>query len=1059
MASTISDFGIQARKMMAEFGSASNFNGELAANVSKTNPNKITVTVNNTGKTVKTNYVMRIGIDAQALYFTNNQCAFNFNDLRVYDSDNVTPLSFYVEAPATSYCSVFVLFPTLAAASRTIYFEFGNPALSSLSNLASTLGAVFTDSNFNFWLTASNCYRTVNAGLDNFGDRYCRALNNQADSNNFAPAKGTRNDAVGLFNTLNLLNSQPGLASTLSNTVNIYYETVLPVIQANLGYTVFAVEQRLAAAGMTVIADSGVSATNQQFNFLYSDATTFRLGQYGNDLTYSVPAYAANQNRIWAGVFNPSSGHFLRLNGTQVASNTNTVGMATTNLLRIGTDANNTIPFQGYIFDALIFFRALTSTEIGLVENYLNAKYQLFGVADIPTFSLSTVAATGSTGFSFLSFAPMSSWSETQSLSQTLYGQASTNSTVTVLNTFNKTLAVGLNAEGWSTSTQYITGVSTSTIALPYARQLAVSPVLATDQVQIQALDLNDGLNNIHDLSKFEEKNEAETTSYLTIGDDYIELRFAADDLTLIDISNSYIQFQDLVSSPTKTAKVFFNFSINALVAGSTSTLKWKKSAFVLTGTTNWADVSVYFSIGIKTTSGTQNCYYSNLKLNKNFDTSTSTLMINSPSRIGQNVSSDGGVTYFRQITDLGIVGQKYIHDDDIQFNLISYLDYVKTLRFGQLPAFPKTFVIFNQVTSLTTYTDIVKKILGFIFPQSFLNIQLNLNVGLDDQGNDNPPFAGLSVLQENLNAIPIYATDRIGNVLDTILNSIFATLFYSPIDSQIVAKNFYKMWDNTIYTGGIGSLLDLPFYISDDLIEKYGDETSLQQFLVNDIQIDSTEYAIKYDIVYNNNDLAFVLPASGTVTFTINANALKINGYTYPVLFNVASSAQSTTYINTSIYISNITYDGTNFLVTFNNQNSSVRYVRQLQINGQFVDTFKRSVSENGLLLSPTIEYSDADSISKYGQRLAVIDSTKTISGINGAGSLSPMNYYSSVINKFKSYHEFVLVTLQYTPQIAIGKVVQVKNRQGRLVTGTVIKCDSYSGDDFAQTITVREI
>ena len=1054
MASTISDFNLQARKMMAEFGSGSNYASESSFNVSKTNPNKITVTVNNTGKTAKINYVMRIAIDAQTLYFTNNQCAFNFNDLRVYDSDNVTPLNFYVEAPATSYCSIFVLFSTLASSTRTIYFEFGNPALPSISNLAGTLGNIFIDSTLNFWLAASNCYRTVNAGLDNFGDRYCKALNNQADPNNFAPAQGIFSGSVGLYNTLSLLNSQPGLASTLSSSVNVYYQTILPVIQVNSGYTICAVEQRLAASAMAVVGDSGSPATNQQFNFRYTDAATFSLGQYNNDLNYTVPAYASNQNRIWSGIFDPSAGHFLRLNGNQVASNTNLTGMATANQLKIGTDSYNILPYNGYIFDVLIFYRSLNSTEIVLVENYLNAKYQLFNIADIPTISLSTVTLTGYSGFSFLSFAPMSSWSETQNLTQTLYGQASTTSTVTLLNTFNKTLAVGLNAENWSASSQYITGLSTSTITLPYSRQLAISTILAADQVKIEALDLNDGSNNIHDLSKFEEKNEVEATNYLTIGDDYIELKFSADDLNKIDIINSFIQFQNISSSPTKTAKIFFSSSINEFILNSTNTLKWKKSFFTLSGTTNWADVSIYFAISVKTTTGSQNCYYGDLKLNKNFDTSISTLVSGSPARIGQNVSSDGGTTYFRQLTDLGIVGQKYIRDDDIQFNFMGYLDYIKSLTFGQLPAFPKNFVVFNQFTNLTSYSDIVKKVLGFAFPQSFLNIQLNLNTGLDDQDiNSN------SVLQENLNAVPIYATDKIGDVLDTILNSIFATVFYSPIDGQIVAKNFYKLWDDTNYVGGVGILLDTPFYISDDLIENYGDETSLQQFIINDIQIDSTEYIIKHDIVYNNNDASFILPPNSITTFTLDAANIKVNGYVYAVLFNIATTPQNTTYVNTLVYISNVTYDGKSFLVTFNNQNSSVRYVRQLQLNGQFIDAFKRSVSSNGILFSPTVEYIDTASVQKYGQKLATTESTKTISGIGAAGGLSTMNYYSSVINKFKDYHELVLVTIQYTPQIAIGKVVKIKNRQNRLISGTVIKCDSYSGDDFSQTITVREI
>ncbi|MDE2304554.1 MAG: CCXG family PEP-CTERM protein [Gammaproteobacteria bacterium] len=62
-------------------------------------------------------------------------------DLRVIDQDDQTPLTFFVQprAAGTQVVRLWVLFPSLAAAPRTIYVYYGNTAATSVSSGAGTL--------------------------------------------------------------------------------------------------------------------------------------------------------------------------------------------------------------------------------------------------------------------------------------------------------------------------------------------------------------------------------------------------------------------------------------------------------------------------------------------------------------------------------------------------------------------------------------------------------------------------------------------------------------------------------------------------------------------------------------------------------------------------------------------------------------------------------------------------------------------------------------------------------------------------------------------------------
>ena len=89
--------------------------------------------------TTQTNYLLEIMLTASQLPGYN--WSLQDADLRVVDQNDTTPLTFFVQprAAGTQVVRLWVLFPTLAAAPRTIYVYYGNTVATSTSNGATAL--------------------------------------------------------------------------------------------------------------------------------------------------------------------------------------------------------------------------------------------------------------------------------------------------------------------------------------------------------------------------------------------------------------------------------------------------------------------------------------------------------------------------------------------------------------------------------------------------------------------------------------------------------------------------------------------------------------------------------------------------------------------------------------------------------------------------------------------------------------------------------------------------------------------------------------------------------
>jgi len=107
---------------------------------------RIPVTIDNTANTTSALAYHQVTIALAGAAYTsiNTHAKADRSDLRVFDSDGVTPLSFALEGNDTANGVVYLLVkvPRVAAAgTRTIYVYYGNATAGSVSSYASTIGA------------------------------------------------------------------------------------------------------------------------------------------------------------------------------------------------------------------------------------------------------------------------------------------------------------------------------------------------------------------------------------------------------------------------------------------------------------------------------------------------------------------------------------------------------------------------------------------------------------------------------------------------------------------------------------------------------------------------------------------------------------------------------------------------------------------------------------------------------------------------------------------------------------------------------------------------------
>lgn len=1056
MPSVLSDFSLDFKKMHPEIGTATDYSSESLLNVGKGNIYRRQITVNNSSRTPKTNYTVAFIIDHRAWYLAN-KTAFTFCDLRVLDSDGVTPLPFYVEAPNTSYTTIFVRFASLAAASRTVYIEYGNPSLPNQADLAAACGAALAKSTKFAHFKSNTTLRETNGGpKDNFGVQWWPGTT-KIDN---VPIQTNLSKVPSLI--YNQLNGQPIVRVTGSHTLSQLLDWRFQQLASLTQISVFIVAR-------------ATTLQNYQRIFSYQNGQYFIYPYWNGTSLVAAHQFDGGTTGISSGLvantWNLGSVHWQKniattgfrtyRNGGLVAQRTSANADLPQNqrldLFSFGDVSEYT---NADIGDIIAFSDALTTTERQQVESYLNAKFRIYNTADIPAITVGA-ETTIADGYTHLSLAPFSSFSTSSKSEEGVFGVAETSGTATITNMLNKTLAVGNSVESWSSSTLDRTGKLTSV----ESRTASInSTTTFTDSVTIERLQ---GGNNLADLSKFDYSNlvDSTITSYASTAADWVTVELFCENANTINTSTSFIRLYNSVL--TSYAQALFSTNINGLRSNQINTLKFPKSAFTFVGSTNWQTLSHTFQIGLRTTSGTQQVWYGSVKLEKNYQADP-TLQTGNPVRLRNLVSSDQDATYYPATVTEGRISTQMIESTDVKVEVSDYVSLLSRVKFSDLDSFPSRFVIFDLydevsgTVELQYYTYVAKKILGFVFPHTYLDIDLDLPAGTN-------LISGSPAYMPQFQFFTITGDQTVGEVLGALLRACLGVISYDSVSGKITARTGISTWDP----------VNIPTPHPIGWVYEYKSDASSTDYIYNYVEADALLPRRNNSLSYNplasigigglSIPIRPTIGASDRVTLFFPLSSL-IQGAYSSLVTNQIFVAGYQTYVDQldpgSFNTTNVRIVGFNLIadqiaVSFQNTNTSTRYLAAISFGADYlrwdyIDNIGGSVESKFVGL-----VENKDSSRKFGQKPLEIDPRQSFVMVDfNTESAQLGGFYSTFVDKFKGQSNMTQVDVQYDPHLRIGKVVTIRDKDGRNISGHIIDLQTYSqGGEYVQTVTVRAI
>ena len=661
------------------------------------------INITNSGSAL-TNEIICIKIDHQFLV-SRGQSNETFNDLRVYDTNGVTPLSFWVDSPFYNWTKIFVKVPSISASStKTISIEYGNPTLDNLSNLADVFAtatspnSIFNSQKCKVWVKASDpfpdlrhedgiyspspYFRTLTKFLRNHANIKQSFIGNTLGDN-------AEDGNLPLWSR-DLTTDEQYFAFENQGTASFMtFKTDFPLvtqIPAGSDYEVYLVEKTtiyknngiIFATDASLVGDNGVQMfTNSSGFYAFGGFATFAGATLGT----------TSQKRLLTGVCDRnndaglgSSAIRLRANRVTVATNT-TTGTSPAVSARIkygarGEFLDDQEYWDGHLYESLVFAPNLDALDRAVVEKYLSLKHNI-ATSGYPTVSVGEEVEIPDprTWTSYYPF--VLDYSVNQNLDKGFYGLAQTLVTCNVQNMFDKCVAVGI--ENWSSSTLD----QTSKVVGTYSRLFTATTTGISDTATIERLD---GSNNIHRLDQWNYTNEVEPTTYTSTDDDFILIDLFLTNPSAVNQATSYIRFTNTSGTLAKTA--LFNKSLNSI--STRTTLKIRKSDFTNTaGSPTWLQVSQKAIIYIATTSGTTDVYHCNWKLQID---KTRLFRLNDQIRIVNNVYN--GSTWVSDQVFEGIISQRNLDTEDWNFEALPIIENNYKKTFNELESTPTRYFL-----------------------------------------------------------------------------------------------------------------------------------------------------------------------------------------------------------------------------------------------------------------------------------------------------------------------------------------------------------------------------
>jgi len=822
-----------------------------------TNFYRRSITLNNTGKSVKTNYYITVQLPAEDWYHQHKINDY-FSSLRVYDSDGVTPLKFYLETWRTNTAVLFIKIPSLPDSSKTIYIEYGNNSLYSQSidvlNSHQEDFFDFSSQDLKYWYSA-NSWRRDFDGLNPQGvvaQNWTNKVNDQKFGMFFSSNFPTHNyplSAVSINNLEVIRFNNSGMAIALGEDAvvdhsSFYFATVFrststfPSGSYNsfFGGKAGSLEIRITPArqidviltNTSVLATSTLTITDNTDTILEvwlrkTGGNNFDVNFRINGVLETVSGSNSNVNSIDG---------FNRIASTE-RTQTRTFDDSYTGDIAefIFSENKNTLAFEDVLFRDSIY-------------KYLNAKYKIVG-SDFPIVTLnSETAISQNIEDGFLAYNSTANWNIERKIENQVSGIESSANSLSISKVFDKIVVSG--SENFDNSTIDKNYKLSSKISQSY-NSTNSSPFTTCD------FRLFEGSENLHRLDKFSITDVIDSSLYNSNDEDYISLELNIPDFTLIDKTNSLIEFGD------STFTNYYSSNLeNVNLKDSLQKIFIKKKDFALIGSLTWQNAT-HFRTKILSSSN-QTIYFGNGRLVANY-----TQLIKSGDSIilGDYVSLDNS-SFSSLNSQYCITTSNFISENFLEIKSNNILDQFLNSKFGDLPGFIQDGKPFYSLTqnlldsSESGVKNLLLNIFKLAFPFEFLDFD-DLDFVSD--------FADINnylIVESPFVARP---EEVVKNRIEPIFKILGANCFFDNFTNKIKIKTGYFNYINFLNN------FSNPLKIQDSEILQYINNTSDDSVIYNSINVQS--YFLTQNAILDPQFVADFLPKTDLQTpFEIPPNS-----------------------------------------------------------------------------------------------------------------------------------------------------------------------------------------
>jgi hypothetical protein len=1052
----------QPAKMSYQAVQTSNADGGFS--VFRKNFYRRAITVNNTGKTAKTNYYVAVIFDTFQTYI-DFKIDLNFNSLRVYDSDETTRLEHYVQTAGSEQTVVFVKIPSLSASSKTIYFEYGNTGLPSLNNQINKPPRSqdfwnFNKQSFKDWFVGHNARRFFEQ-YNPFEFNAVQTWSNLRNSTNFGFFPSSDVPAF----SMPRLNGHTGFGTDvkINNLNTVFFNgnsrmqleastgSFKPVNNANNSY--FAIALRTGTLSSSIRSIIG-SQTNG-ISITLSATQQLRITQTGiTNYIISSTTLANNTNYILECWLRPTTGSgfsaTVRINNVSQTA-TGTHASFPNSLSHFSTLGGN--PSSGYAevyISEILYFNGAntTSTEDtnlrNDVYNYLNTKYRIVGSADMPTITVGAeTTITNNIQDNYVSYNSLSKFSSQSELQNGFFGTESNKTQVDIKKILEKPFLSGRTV--FTNSTLSLDNKITEKASRQYTSNTTSNYAVSSDFSLILSSE------NYTNLGKFQYKDIIENTDYLSDDFDYISFEVNIPDTSLINKTDCRLEFSN-------TSGFASNYNINFTsqeLENGLSVLFFKKSSFAKVGTINWGDVK-FCRVRIRNTSGSQVVNFGNFKLIRNYD---EVLKTGDKILLGQAVSLDQNNTFYKDNINLNYVDQVFNSEKDITVKSKNVLDKFLDSRLDELPGWLDDGRQFfsnyfrNLDTSLDLYKNYsLKRIFNLAFPYQILDFQ------------SLPDFD-----------IPIdifwRGEYKIRDYLEPVLNLTGGSVYFDGESQKIKYTTGFQKFDSTSLT------LENEIYIKESEILEFSENTSNSHQIYNSVTIPS--FYTPQAILDNQNVFSYLplsdLPApiriEGASTQEVFINLEEFENtrgdftvYLDNLRLSNALLSETEDGVLLPAFDLNVEYRNLRFLppstAVFTVQNNSFapRFLRKVAFNAMYIVYY--SSLPNFFEVSPetlTFNYENSESVKKFGRNPVNFDNLLLNNQLYSDTENDKLKgFWQRTIDKFNGLNNFkeIELVINNNPEIILNTRVRLKNKQGVIIKGIVNKVDVNKANK--KTITV---